>query len=209
MVFWLFLLSLMLLIANIHESFTDTEFKNVKRPDKSDSAWQSKVAAHSDFKSDKDAMTIAAQSFYDKVYKPSPTKPTHDQMVAFVKTTSLTEQDKTNLIALLTDAFHAEASQTAAAKEQGQIKFQASAAIQPKDARDEVYTREEKDYYPEVPGFSREFSEGPYQPSVQQPEPRRPGVFNDNSTSWTPNAFASVCECGSSDPNCLCAKSVL
>ena len=209
MAFWLFLLSLMLLIANIHESFTDTEFTNVKRPEKKDAAWQSKLTAHSDFKSDKDALTAASQSFYDTIYVPSPTKPSHDEITKFASGTSLSDSDKTNLIALLTDTFHAEASQTAAAKEQGQIKFQASAAIQPKDARDEVYTRDEKDYYPEVPAFSREFSEGPYQDSVQQPEPRRPGVFNDNSTSWTPNAFASVCECRSSDPNCSCAKSVL
>ena len=185
----------MLLIANIHESFTDTEFTNVKRPEKSDPAWQSKLTAHSDFKSDKDALTLAARLFYDKIYVPSPTKPTHDDIVTFANKQALSDQDKTNLIALLSDTFHAEANQTAAAKEEGQVKFQASAAIQPKDARDEVYTRDEKDYKPEVSAFSRQFSEGPYAPTEQQPNPRRPGDFKDNSTSWTPNSFASVCEC--------------
>jgi hypothetical protein len=92
---------------------------------------------------------------------------------------------------------------TTAAREEAQVKFKPSTALQPKDGVDEVFVRKEEIYQP-ADSRKGDLPEGLYAPVDQQEEPRREGIYDDKSTSWSSSSFYSICKPG--EP---CAKNVL
>jgi hypothetical protein len=196
------ILAILLFLFTLRESFTDTEFTNVTRPSLDSGAWKSKIDAQVPIGSNDADYISALQAFYDKVYKPSALKPTTADIEKFLKGPYVNGVpiDPAALRIIIADAFHIQPSLSAAAREQQQVKFQPSAALQPSDARDEVYTREEESYRPSDTRIG-ELPEGKYAPVTQQFTARHPGESDYNTTSWTKNLFYDVCS-DSKKPGC-------
>ena len=142
------------------------------------------------------------QTFYDNVYTPLPNRPKDTDIEAFLKTPEANRPgiDINAMRKILAAAFHIERTTTAAQREQKEMKFKPTEALQPKDGRDEVYTRTEDVY---VPADTRkgELPEGVYEPVEQQEEPRRPGDWK--GTGWTGAKFYGVCAGGACEQNVL------
>lgn len=203
MIGWLLFVAICLLIAGrLRERYTDPEFP-VSRPAKNP-IWLSKIDAQATIGADDDAYIAVLQAFYDKVYKPAATKPKDTDVEAFLKSPDVNAPgiDANVVRKIIGNAFHVEPTTTAAAREEKQIVFKATEALEPTDGRDEVYTRTENLY---VPADARigELPEGIYEPVQQQDKPRRPGEYDNKTTSWTQAAFYSVCESGPCEQNVL------
>lgn len=198
----LFLVVCLLIAGSLRERYTDPEFP-VSRPAKN-AMWLSKIDAQAPIGGDDDAYIAVLQAFYDKVYKPAATKPKDTDVEAFLKSSDANRPgiDIDTVRKIIGNAFHVQPTTTAAQREEKQVVFQATEALQPKDGRDEVYDRTEDLY---VPADSRmgELPEGEYAPVEQQAVPRRMGEYDDRSTSWTDAAFYSVCEGGPCEQNVL------
>ena len=170
-------------------------------------AWRSKIDAQIPIGgSDEDYMT-ALQKFYDTVYKParpegSTNSPKDTDVETFLTSNTFPNVSKDALRQIILSGFSIDRTLSAAAREEKQVKFQPTEALQPRDGVDQVYGRRKEEVY--VPADKRlgELSEGIYAPT-QQTEPTREGIWDDKSTSWSPAAFASVCEGGK------CAQNVL
>jgi hypothetical protein len=199
----LFIIAICLLFIGIQECFTDTEFTNVTRPSMESGAWKSKIDAQAPIGGDDEEYITSLQAFYDKVYNPSPTKPTTADIETFLKGPDVAGKpvDTQAMRLILSDAFHIEPSETAAAKEQRQVQFEINAEdLQPKNGRDEVRVRTEIPYYPTDPVFGK-LPEGNYAPVNQQAEPRHPG-FSDYKTIGSSSVlFYDVCA-DSKRPGC-------
>lgn len=199
----MFIIALCLLFIGIQECFTDTEFTNVTRPSMESGAWKSKIDAQAPIGADDEEYITSLQAFYDKVYNPSPTKPTTADIETFLKGPDVAGKpvDTQAMRLILSDAFHMEPSETAAAKEQRQVQFEINAEdLQPKNGRDEVRVRTEIPYYPTDPVFGK-LPEGNYAPVNQQAEPRHPG-FSDYKTIGSSSVlFYDVCA-DSKRPGC-------
>jgi hypothetical protein len=105
---------------------------------------------------------------------------------------------------IILSGFSIDKTTSAAAREEKQVKFKPTEALQPRDGVDEVYGHRKQEVY--IPADKRigELPEGIYA-DTKQTEPKRPGHWDDKSTSWSPASFASVCE----DPAGKCAQNVL
>lgn len=203
--YWLLAIALVLLVWNFRELYTDPESPISGRPSMSSPAWRSKVDAEAPIGgSDEDYIKVL-QAFHDKVYVPSEVKPKDTDVEAFLKTSDaqVPGVDPNALRKIIATGFRIEKTLTSAAREEAQIKFQPTEALQPKDGIDQVYNRKESIYKPADPRLG-ELPEGLYAPIEQQPQPRNPGIFDDKSTSWTQASFFSVCKEG--EP---CAENVL
>jgi hypothetical protein len=192
---WLLLVvaAAFLLSSWIRERFTDPEFP-VTRPMKN-GAWLSKIDAQAPIGGNDDDYIAVLQAFYDQVYAPSTTRPRISDLEAFLKTPTANRpgMDINSLRKIISTSFRLEQEITTAAREERQIKFRPSEALQPKDAYSPTdFTRDEQVY---VPADSREgeLPEGVHKPT-EQTEPTRPGYHDDKSTSWSDSAFYSVCE---------------
>lgn len=192
--YWILVAIAFLFIFTFRESFTDTEFTNVSRPSLEDGSWLSKIDAQAPLgANDRDYIAVL-QAFYDKVYNPSPTKPTIQDIESFLKGPDVIGQpiDINSLRMILASAFHIESGITAAAKEEQHVKFQPSKALEPSDGVDQVYFRKEEVYTPSDTRIGL-LPEGQYAPVPQQLKPRRPGERDYKTTSWTPQLFYDVC----------------
>ena len=192
--YWILVAIALLFILTFRESFTDTEFTNVTRPSLDEGSWRSKIDAHAPLGGNDEDYIAVLQSFYDKVYNPSPTKPTIKDIEAFIAGPDVVGKpiDTIAIRKILSSAFHIESGITAAAKEEQQVKFKPSKALEPSDGRDEVYNRTENEYRPSDTRIGL-LPEGQYAPVPQQLKPRRPGERDYNTTSWTPQLFYDVC----------------
>ena len=202
--YWLLAIALLLFALGFREYFTDTESPISGRPSLSDPAWRSKIDAEAPIGGNDEDYIRVLQAFHDKVYVPSEVKPKDTDVEAFLKTpdAQVAGVDPNAIRKIIATGFRIEKTLPSAAREEAQIKFQPTDAIQPKDGVNQVYNRTENVY---VPADSRlgELPEGLYAP-VNQYEPRNPGIFDDKSTSWTQASFFSVCK-----PNEPCAENVL
>lgn len=198
----LFLVVCLLIAGSLRERYTDPEFP-VARPEKN-GIWLSKIDSQAPIGGDDDAYLEVLQAFYDKVYKPAATKPKDTDVEAFLKSPDVNRPgiDIDTVRKIIGNSFRTESTLTAAQREEKQVVFQATDALQPQDGRDEVYNRTEDLYVP-ADGRIGELPEGIYLPVSQQDEPRRPGVYDDRSTSWTKSSFYSVCEGGPCEQNVL------
>jgi hypothetical protein len=192
--YWILVAIGLLFIVTFRESFTDTEFTNVTRPSLDEGSWRSKIDAHAPLGANDRDYIVVLQAFYDKVYSPSPTKPTVKDIEAFLAGSDVVGKpiDTGAVRMILSSAFHIESGITAAAKEEQQVKFKPSKALEPSDGRDEVYIRTENEYRPSDTRIGL-LPEGQYAPVPQQLKPRRPGERDYNTTSWTPQLFYDVC----------------
>jgi hypothetical protein len=192
--YWILVAIGLLFILTFRESFTDTEFTNVTRPSLDEGSWRSKIDAHAPLGGNDEDYIVVLQAFYDKVYKPSPTKPTIQDIEAFVAGPDVVGKpiDTAAIRKILVSAFHIESGITAAAKEEEQVKFKPSKALEPSDGVDQVYFRTEEVYRPSDTRIGL-LPEGQYAPVPQQLKPRRPGERDYNTTSWTPQLFYDVC----------------
>lgn len=190
----LVVLAILLLLFTLRESFTDTEFTNVTRPSLEDSSWKSKIDAQVPIGSNDEDYIKALQAFYDTVYKPAEVKPTTEQIETFLKGPYVNgvPVDPAALRLIISQAFHIQPSTSAASREEQQVKFKPSAALEPSDGRDEVYTREEETYRPSDTTIG-ELPEGSYAPVTQQFTPRHSGESDYKTTSWRHDLFFDVC----------------
>ena len=209
MIEWIALSLLILLILwSFRETFEDTEFKSsgvgvstsVQRPpDDTGSpayaAWKSKVDAQVPIGANDDDYIKAIRAFYDKVYYPSPTKPTTANIESFLKSPDVVglPLDTNALRMILADGFHIEAGETAAAREKRQTKFTPTKNLEPSMGRDQVFDRTELDYTPADPRNDGPVPEGHYAPLKQQGRPRRLGEPNYETVGKTGTLFYDVC----------------
>lgn len=202
--YWLLAIAFVLFAWSFREYYTDIESPISGRPSLSDPTWRSKIDAEAPIGGNDADYVRVLQAFHDKVYAPAQTKPTDTDVEAFLKTpdAQVAGVDPNAIRKIIGTGFRIEKTLLGSAREEAQIKFQPTKALQPKDGIDEVYTRKENVY---VPADKRlgELPEGLYAP-VNQYEPSNPGVFDDKSTSWTQTSFFSVCKEG--EP---CAENVL
>ena len=170
-----------------------------KRPSMDDAAWRSKVDAEAPIGGNDDDYIAALQVFYDKVYFPLRSKdssaaPKDTEVEAFLKSNSFPNVSTDALRQIILSGFAVDRTVSAAEREQKQVKFSPTEALEPRDGVDQVYGRRRQEIY--TPADSRpavDFPEGVYAPTAQT-EPDNEGVWDDKSTSWSPQAFASVCE---------------
>lgn len=172
-------------------------------------AWRSKIDAQIPIGGSDDDYMKALQKFYDTIYSPMRTanktaSPRDTEVEAFLESNTFPNVSKDALRQVILSGFSIDRSGSAAAREKKQVKFQPTEALQPRDGVDQVYGHRKEEVY--IPADKRigELPEGVYSPT-EQTEPRRPGFWDDKSTSWSPAAFASVCD----DPDGECAQNVL
>ncbi len=170
-------------------------------------AWRSKIGAQMSIGGSETDYIAALQQFYDRVYKVkrpegSTSSPKDADVEEFLTTNNFPGVSKDSLRQIILSGFSIDKSGSAAAREQKQVKFQPTEALQPRDGVDEVYGhRTEGVYRPADPRIGRT-PEGIYA-DTEQTTPNNEGIWDDKSTSWSPAAFASVCEGGE------CAQNVL
>ena len=209
MIEWIALsLFILLFLWSIRETFVDTEFKSsgvgvstaVQRPPEDTGSpiyamWKSKVDAQVPIGANDDDYIKAIRAFYDKVYDPSPTKPTTANIEAFLKSSDVTglPLDTNALRMVIADGFHIQAGETAAAREKRQTKFTPTKNLEPSMGRDQVYDRTEEEYRPADPRNDGPVPEGHYAPLKQQGRPRRLGEANYQSVGKTGTLFYDVC----------------
>ena len=218
MIEWIALaLFVVVVLWTMRETFVDTEFKSggatgvataVQRPPDDPklplyAVWKSKIDAQAPIGANDGDYIKAIQAFYDKVYDPSPTKPTIEDIERFLTSSDVTGTtiDSGALRLVLADGFHIHPGGSAAAKERNQVKFSPSKNLEPKDGRDEVRTREEEVYQPADPRIGGPVPEGYYAPLVQQTKPRRLGEAQYETVGKTSTLFYDVCA-ESNTPGC-------
>lgn len=192
---WILLaIVVLLLLWRLREGYVDPE-RRVTRPSLSDATWRSKIDAESPVDSDDNLYVGVLQKFYDNVYVPAQTKPTDTKVEEFLRSADaqVSGVETAPLRRIIISSFSIERTVTAAGREEKQVRFQPTAAINPRMGVDPL-EREEKPYTP-VDGRTGDLPEGVYAPVEQQDEPRNAGYYDDKSTSWTDAQFASVCPC--------------
>lgn len=191
---WLLVIALFLIAFRNREEFTDPE-SPVTRPAKN-SVWLSKIDAEAPIGGNDDDYIAVLQAFYDKVYVPSAIRPKDTDVETFLKSADGKKPgvDPNALRKIIAAGFHIEKTLPASAREQAEIKFQPSGALQPQMAVDEVYTRTEDAYNP-ADKRKGDLPEGLYADTTQQAKPRRPGTWDDKSASWSKASFFSTCPC--------------
>ena len=187
-------IAVVLLLWVFREGYTDPE-RRVTRPSLTDATWKSKVDAESPIDSDDSKYIGVLQKFYDNVYVPSETKPTDRKVEDFLMSADarVTGVETAPLRRIIISSFSIERTTTAAGREEGQVKFQPTKAIQPKNGVDPL-ARDEKPYRPED-GRTGDLPEGVYAPVEQQGEPRNTGEWDTRSMLWKDSIFASTCPC--------------
>ena len=209
MIEWIALsLLLFIILWSFRETFVDTEFQSsgtgvstsVQRPPEDTGSpayamWKSKVDAQVPIGANDDDYIKVIRAFYDKVYEPSPTKPTTTDIENFLKSSDVVglPLDTNSLRIILASGFHIQSSETAAAREQRQTKFTPSDNLEPKMGRDQVYDRTELDYKPADTRPNGLLPEGHYAPLKQQGRPRRLGEANYQTVGKSGTLFYDVC----------------
>ena len=172
-------------------------------------AWRSKIDAQIPIGGSEEDYLAALQKFYDTVYSPLRTRnktasPKDTEIEAFLDANPFPNVSKDALRQIILSGFSVDRSGSAAAREEKQVKFQPTEALQPRDGVDEVYGHRKQEIYVPADRRAGELPEGIYADTPQK-YPTREGIWNDRSTSWTPASFASVC----TDPEGKCAQNVL
>jgi len=209
MIEWIALsLFILLLLWSVRETFVDTEFKSsgvgvstsVQRPPEDSNSpvyqmWKSKVDSQIPIGANDEDYIKVIRAFYDKVYQPSPTKPTTTDIETFLKSPDVAglPLDTNSLRLILASGFRIQPTETAAAREQRQTKFTPSENLEPSMGRDQVFDRTELDYRPSDPRNDGPLPEGHYKPIKQQGRPRRLGEPDYQTVGKTGTLFYDVC----------------
>jgi hypothetical protein len=234
MLLWLLVIALLLFAWGLRESFQDPDFPVIRpaivegakqlegiketRPSKLSGSWQSIIDAETPIGANDEDYLRVLQAFYDKVYEPSPTRPTVANIEAFLRTpdAQVAGVDGPTLRKIIARGFRIDPGETAAAKEQKQVVKTGALAgftgsnLEPTNARDGTYAHLTQEVY--VPADQRKgnLPEGVYEPVTQQNTPRREGLWSDDSTSWSDASFYSTCPTGFAITSQFeCSKNVL
>lgn len=167
-----------------------------KRPSLDDAAWRSKIDAEAPIGGNDDDYMAALQKFYDDVYFPLRSKnesaaPKDTQVEEFLNTNAFPNVSKNSLRQIILAGFAVDKTVSAAAREQKQVKFQPTEALQPRDGVDQVYGRRKEGTYQPADTRIGLLPEGVYEPTPQT-EPLNDGSLECRSTSWSPQKFASI-----------------
>jgi len=173
------------------------------------SAWRSKIDAQIPIGGSEDDYMKALQKFYDEIYYPirnanKSASPKDTQVEAFLDSVGIPNISKDALRQIILSGFSIDKTQSTAAREEKQVKFMPTEALQPRDGVDEVYGHRKQEIYVPADKRAGRLPEGIYA-DTPQTEPTREGTWSDKSTSWTPASFASFCEPGDEK----CAQNVL
>jgi len=188
MQWWIVAIALLLLVwMTMRERFVEAPGPGT-RPSLSDAAWRSKIDAQAPIGGNKEDYEKALQTFYDTLYKPlrdanASAMPKDTQVEVFINAQPATI-DKNALRQILLSGFAIDRTTSAAAREQKQVKFNPSEALEPRDGVLETWKRVYPGYTPADTRIG-ELPEGVYVPTEQQEQPRREGIVDDKSTSWT------------------------
>jgi hypothetical protein len=163
-----------------------------------DAVWRSKVDAQAPIGGSDSDYIAALQKFYDEIYAPLRTEnesasPKDTDVEQFLSANTFPNVSKDALRQIIISGFSVDTTMSAAAREEKQIKFEPTEALQPRDGVDQVYRRKEEVYVPADTRESDVFPEG-YYAATPQTEPTREGIWDGKSTSWSPQEFHSVCE---------------
>lgn len=201
-----FLLLLVLLVWTTREHYVVISGPG-ERPSRT-AAWLSKIDAEAPIGGNDDDYIRVLQAFYDMKWKPlrdsNATADIQDTEVeAFLKSpqAQIPGVDPNAMRKIIAAGFSVRSSMSAAAREEAQVKFQPTKALEPKDGVDPLL-RPENIYVPADPRLG-ELPEGLYPPVEQQEQPRREGSFEENTTSWSGTRFFSVCTEGPCTRNVL------
>ena len=199
----------LLLLMTLREHYVEREGPGL-RPSfdgAEGAAWRSKIEAQIPIGGSDDDYMTALQKFYDEIYFPirnanKTASPKDTQVESFLDGISIPNLSKDALRQIILSGFSIDKTSSAASREEKQVKFTPTEALEPRDGVDEVYGRRKQEVY--VPSDKRigSLPEGIYA-DTEQTQPSREGLWDDRSTSWSPAAFASVCEGGK------CAQNVL
>jgi hypothetical protein len=196
----------LLLAMNIREGYVEYQddgkggqlskrVESVTRPELN-AVWKSKIEAEAQVGADESNYIPPLLAFFE-IYQKSTNKPTLKEVDDFTKTPAASGPgvDPGALKKIIISGFHIdlekakeETKQEAIDKASADIQ---SGVLEPKDGRDEVFTREELEY---TPADSRrgQLPEGLYEPTTQQRMPRATGEYDDHSTSWNSGQFYGV-----------------
>lgn len=197
MKWWLIALAVLLLALMVtRERFVETPGPGL-RPTLTDAAWRSKIEVQIPIGGNKEDYEKALQSFYDTIYSPlrtaNPTAMPKDTQVEEFLNTQPSNIDKNALRQIILSGFAVDRTTSAAAREEQQVKFQPTEALQPRDGVLETWKHVKQTYTP-VDTRIGDLPEGVYTPTKQQPNPRREGIHDDKSTSWTGQRPYSIVE---------------
>lgn len=188
MKWWLIAIAVLLLLCMMSkETFVDRPGPG-DRPSLTDGAWRSKIEVQIPIGGIKEDYEKALQSFYDTIYSPLRTEnstgmPKDTQVEIFLNTQPATI-DKNALRQIILSGFAIDRTTSAAAREEKQVKFNPSEALEPRDGVLQTWKNVRQTYIP-VDSRIGDLPEGVYAPTVQEQEPRREGIHDDKSTSWT------------------------
>jgi len=195
--YWIVLILLFLVVFTYRERFVEmTKNKQgqwvtqtIPVPSMESVEWRSKIEAQIALGADESEYIRELKRFYDTEYKPKG-RPKDTDVEAFLQTT--TNIDKDSLRQIILSGFPIDRTKTAAAREEAQVKIKdIGRYLEPRDGVDQTFPRKEPVY---IPADTRigELPEGIYEPVDQQPKPRREGVWDDKSVSWTRQSFFSL-----------------
>lgn len=167
------------------------------RPSLEDSAWRSKIEAQIPVSGVNTDYERALQSFYDTIYSPLRTEnptamPKDTQVEAFLQTQPETI-DQSALRQMILSGFAIDRTTSAAAREEKQVKFQPTEALEPRDGVLETWKYVRQTYIP-IDTRIGDLPEGVYTPLPESSPPRREGVVDDRSASWTGQRPYSIVE---------------
>jgi len=199
----------LLVLMTLREHYVEREGPG-ERPSFSGSeggAWRSKIEAQIPVGGSDDDYMTALQKFYDQIYAPMRTanktaSPKDTQVETFLDGLTIPNISKDALRQIILSGFSIDKTLSAAAREEKQIKFTPTEALEPRDGVDQVYGRRKEEIYTPADRRRGTLPEGIYA-DTEQTVPSREELWDDKSTSWSPAAFASVCEGGK------CAQNVL
>lgn len=197
MKWWLVAIALLLLAMMMtRERFVETPGPGT-RPSLTDAAWRSKIEAQAPIGGSKEDYEKALQTFYDTLYAPMRTTnanamPKDTQVEEFLQAQPSTI-DKNALRQIILSGFAIDRTMSAAAREEKQVKFQPSEALEPRDGVLETWKHVKQEYKPADSRIG-ELPEGVYAPTKQEAEPRREGIVDDKSASWTGQRPYSIVE---------------
>jgi len=189
-----------LIALNIREGYVEYQDDKKKvesvTPPALNAVWKSKIEAEAQVGAD-DAAYIPPLAAFFAIYQKSAMKPTLAEVDAFTKTPAAQAPgvDPAALKKIIISGFHIDMQKAAQETKKEEIDKAMedikSGVLEPKDGRDEVFTREELTY---TPADSRrgQLPEGLYQPTTQQRMPRMSGEYDDHSTSWNSGQFYGV-----------------
>ncbi len=193
MMYWLILIAIVLLLIRLREHYVED---NITRPSMDRKDWISKIEAQAPIGASKEEYYKVLQQFYDNVYIPKKNK-NQNISEAEVELTlgSLNPAvvSPSAMRQIILSGFPVDRTTTAVARESGeQIKIKDKMKnLEPRDGRNETYPQTELPYKPEDSRIG-ELPEGIYEPVEQQPNPRREGIWDNKSTSWTQYSFYNL-----------------